>query len=222
METPGSGLWRKRNQPNAKHTGNMNGYYIMPGVTLMNDFDQESPPGRKPWQLDRAALDALLDTMAPDREVAGCKYEELRRRLINLFAWEHCEAPDDLADEVLNRLARKAMDGAVIPHMDRFAFGIARLVIQEEERKRRSRQAVLREFQANGKGSGSDSRRMAAIELCLAALPPDRRNLIERYYGTDRNALARELGVSMNALRNRALRIREELYNCVLRSRDDS
>jgi DNA-directed RNA polymerase specialized sigma24 family protein len=63
---------------------------------------------------------------------------------------------------------------------------------------------------------------MAAIENCLAALPPDRRNMIERYYGADRNALARELGVSMNALRNRALRIREELFNCVVRKRDKS
>ncbi len=160
--------------------------------------------------------------MAPDRETAGCKYEELRHRLINLFAWERCEAPDDLADEVLNRLARKTMEGVAIPHLDRFAFGIARLVIHEEERKRRSRQTVLREFQANGKSSGSDSRGMAAIELCLAALPQDRRELIERYYGGDRSALARELGISINALRNRALRIREELYNCVLRKRDDS
>ncbi len=160
--------------------------------------------------------------MAPDREAAGCKYEELRHRLINLFAWEHCEAPDDLADEVLNRLARKAMGGVEIPHLDRFAFGIARLVIHEEERKRRSRQTFLREFQANGQVSRSDSRGMAAIELCLRALPPDRRELIERYYGADRSALALELGISMNALRNRALRIREELYNCVLRMRDDS
>jgi DNA-directed RNA polymerase specialized sigma24 family protein len=188
----------------------------------MTDFDQESPPGRKPWQLDRAALDALLLTLAPDREVAGCKYEELRDRLINLFAWEHCEAPDNLADEVLNRLARKVMQGAVIPHLDRFAFGIARLVIQEEKRKQQNRRAVLREFQAAGKANGSDLQSMAAIENCLAALPPDRRNMIERYYGADRNALARELGVSMNALRNRALRIREELFNCVVRKRDKS
>ena len=70
--------------------------------------------------------------MAPDRETAGCKYEELRHRLINLFAWERCEAPDDLADEVLNRLARKTMEGVAIPHLDRFAFGIARLVIQKK------------------------------------------------------------------------------------------
>ena len=123
---------------------------------------------------------------------------------------------------MLNRLARKVMEGAVIPYVDRFALGIARLVIQEEERKRRNRQAVLREFQANAKANGSDQRGLASIEPCLAALPPDRRELIERYYGEDRNALARELGISLNALRNRALRIREELFDCMVRERDNS
>jgi DNA-directed RNA polymerase specialized sigma24 family protein len=188
----------------------------------MPDFDHATSPGRKRWQLDRAALDALLQILAPEREEAGRKYEELRHKLINLFAWEHCESPEDLADEVLNRLARKVMEGTVIPYVDRFAHGIARLMIQEEERKRRNRRAVLREFQANAKANGSERRGLAAIEPCLAALPSDRRELIARYYGEDRNALARELGISMNALRNRALRIRDELFDCMVRERDNS
>jgi DNA-directed RNA polymerase specialized sigma24 family protein len=188
----------------------------------MSDFDHVTSPGRKRWQLDRAALDALLQTLAPDREEAGGKYEALRRKLINFFAWEHCESPDDLADDVLNRLARKVMEGTVIPYVDRFALGIARLVMHEEERKRRSRQAVLREFQVNTKANGSDWRGLAAVEPCLQALPPGRREFIARYYSEDRNALARELGISMNALRNRALRIREELFDCLVRERDNS
>lgn len=188
----------------------------------MTDFDHAMSPGRKRWQLDRAALDALLQVLAPDREEAGRKYEELRRKLINLFAWEHCESPEDLADEVLNRLARKVTERAVIPHMERFALGIARLVIREEERKRRNRRAVLREFQAHLRVHGSDWRGLAAVQPCLAALPPDRRVLIGRYYAENRNALARELGISMNALRNRAFRIREELFDCMVRERDNS
>jgi DNA-directed RNA polymerase specialized sigma24 family protein len=188
----------------------------------MKEFDQETAPGRRLWQLDRAALDALLLALSPEREIAGSRYEELRRRLINLFAWERCEAPDDLADEVLNRLARKALEGIAIPNMDRFALGIARFVIQEESRKQRNRQAVLRELQTEGTLGASESRRLDAVEICLAALPADRRELIERYYLEDRNALARSLGISMNALRNRALRIREELFNCAMRERDNS
>src|SRR5580700_9712833 len=106
----------------------------------MDHFDEETPRARKVRELGSAELEALLCALAADRDAAGVKYEELRRRLINMFAWEQCEAPDELADEVLNRLARKFMDGAVIPHVDRFALGIARLVMQEEGRKRRKRE----------------------------------------------------------------------------------
>lgn len=188
----------------------------------MKELDHETSPGRRLWQLDRAALDALLQVMAPDREAAGQKYEELRRRLINLFSWERCEAPDDLADEVLNRLARKALEGAVIPNIDRFALGIAKFVIQEVGRKRRDQQAVLRELRLEGRPDSGGSKQIEHVESCLAELPADRREFIERYYLEDRDVLARALGISMNALRNRAFRIREELFNCAMRKRDNS
>jgi DNA-directed RNA polymerase specialized sigma24 family protein len=48
------------------------------------------------------------------------------------------------------------------------------------------------------------------------------RRLIERYYAEDRTVIARELGISLNALRNRAMRIREELFQCVSHKRDDN
>ena len=188
----------------------------------MKELDHETSQGRRLWQLDRAALDALLQMMAPDRDAAGQKYEELRRRLINLFNWERCEAPDDLADEVLNRLARKALEGVEIPNVDRFALGIAKFVIQEDGRKRRNHQAVLRQISAEVRPGGGGSQQIEDVEACLAALPADRREFIQRYYLEDRNALAQALGISMNALRNRAFRIREDLFQCAMRKRDNS
>jgi DNA-directed RNA polymerase specialized sigma24 family protein len=177
---------------------------------------------RKIWQLDRGALDALLETLAPDREAAGARYEQLRRRLIDLFSWENCDSADSLADEVLNRLARKAQERTQIPHLEAFALGIARYVIQEERRKSRNRQTVLREIQLGPKAVGSENGAWDALELCLTQLPAERRDLIERYYIEDRESLARSLGISTNTLRNRAMRIREQLYDCALRERDKS
>ncbi len=188
----------------------------------MPESGHETSAGRKVWQLNREGLDALLRALAPDREAAGRKYEELRRRLINLFAWEQSEAPEDLADEVLNRLARRVSEGTAIPQLDRFAFGIARLIMQEEGRKHRSRQALLRELPPAGGDRGPDWPSLDAMDRALGGLAPDRRRLIERYYAEDRAALARELGISLNALRNRAMRIREELFQCVMNQRDDS
>jgi DNA-directed RNA polymerase specialized sigma24 family protein len=59
-----------------------------------------------------------------------------------------------------------------------------------------------------------------AVERCLSTLPESSRDLIARYYCGERAALAGELGISLNTLRNRALRIREKLYECVTGSRD--
>ncbi len=187
----------------------------------MTDSDHKTPPARKRNDLNRDGLEALLQALGPDRELAGRNYEELRRRLINLFAWEQFEAADELADETLNRLARKVMDGTEIPNLDRFAFGIARLLMQEEGRRKRNHQSVLLELQ-RGTQRSPDWGSLDAMDRCLAALPNDRRELIERYYVEDRAALALSLGISLNALRNRAMRIREELFKCVTQNRDDS
>jgi DNA-directed RNA polymerase specialized sigma24 family protein len=167
---------------------------------------------REAWELNREALDALLGALAEDRNLAGRKYEELRRRLINLFAWERCEAPDQLADEALNRLAKKVADGTEIPALDRYAFGIARFLLQEEARKRQNRAAALFELKTPAKEEWA---MLDMLEDCLKDLPTSSRELIERYYVDNRASLAREHGISINALRNRALRIRQQLMDCV-------
>lgn len=188
----------------------------------MTDFDPQTSDARKRRELNRQEWEALITALAPDREVAGQNYEALRRRLMNLFAWEQCAAPDHLADEVLNRLARKLAEGAEVPHLDRFAFGIARLLIQEQSRVERSREAAVRELRSTSSAKEPGAITLDAMQACLQALPADRRDLIERYYAEDRTALARKLGISVNALRNRAMRIRDELFRCMAAQRDNS
>ena len=187
----------------------------------MTESDPQISHRRKRWELDREGWETLMSALAPDSDLAGQKYEDLRRRLIDLFAWEGCGLPDQLADEALNRLARKLTEGVAIPHLDRYAFGIARFLIQEDSRARRSRQAALREFPISTPAARSENM-VSALEECLAGLPGANRRLIERYYAEDRTALAGEFGISVNALRNRAMRIREELFQCVSRKCDDT
>ena len=186
-----------------------------------SDFSTSSPRGRR--ELERAEFEALLAALGPDREQAGQAYEDLRRRLISLFSWEQFEHPDGLADEVLNRLSRRLAQGAAVPHIDRFAFGIARLVMQEEARGRRQRRTASREFESTRQGPAQVKAEPSvadSVRECLEALPSDRRDLIERYYNGDREALAKELGLSLNALRNRAMRIRAGLARKLLGDRD--
>jgi len=178
------------------------------------------PPARPRWELSRDALDRLLQALGDDPETASRRYEALRRRLIDLFAWEQREAPEDLADETLNRLARRLSEGVTVEgDVSRYAFGIARLLLLEESRARRSRETALRELPLH-RGDPAAADLLDRLHRCLDALPAENRRFIERYYTEERESLARSMGISVNALRNRALRLRQQLHDCVTRKRD--
>ncbi|HEY6923178.1 MAG TPA: hypothetical protein VI653_06915, partial [Steroidobacteraceae bacterium] len=73
---------------------------------------------------------------------------------------------------------------------------------------------------------------LSALQGCLEELGPGAADLILAYYGGEgsariekRRRLAEELGLSVNALRNRALRLREALERCARKKlgwRDES
>jgi DNA-directed RNA polymerase specialized sigma24 family protein len=70
--------------------------------------------------------------------------------------------------------------------------------------------------------SGDAEQTQQCLERCLGALDAGQRAFILRYYQGDqsqrianRKAMAHELGLDLNALRNRALRLRERLEKCV-------
>jgi DNA-directed RNA polymerase specialized sigma24 family protein len=178
---------------------------------------EEKSAARQRWSLSGEAFHRLLLALDSDREAASHKYEALRRKLIDLFAWERSESPEDLADETLNRLARRVSEGADIPNLDRYAYGIARLLLQEEARAQRTRASAFRELNFVA-GPTPDPAILDRLRRCLAALPAPSRELLERYYAGDREQLARDQGISLNALRNRVHRLRRQLFNCVRRA----
>jgi len=186
---------------------------------MADSVDETTGPAGR-WELSREALDRLLLALGPDRNAAGCRYEVLRRRLIDLFAWRRSETPEELADETLNRLARRVLEGEPIENIERYALGIARMLLKEVARRRENRSFALREIRIQRPAAVEESEMFHAVERCLNTLPESSRKLIARYYGGERATLAVELGISLNTLRNRALRIREKLYECVTGSRD--
>jgi DNA-directed RNA polymerase specialized sigma24 family protein len=187
----------------------------------MTDSSSDAPAPKR-WELSREALDRLLEGLGPNREAGSLNYEALRARLIDLFAWEGEPEPEHLADETLNRLARRLLDGEAIRDLNHYALGIARLVTLEAARARQKHTSALREIQVLGSKTPGEPMGMHAMNRCLDTLPRENRELIQRYYSGDRAKLAKSLGISVNALRNRALRIRERLLDCMRRGRDDS
>ena len=168
------------------------------------------------WELTQEALDGLLRALGSEPDAAGRRYELLRRKLIDLLRWHRGENPEELADETLNRLARRMVQGEPVEKIESYALGIARMLLKETARRREQRETALREIQGLRPGEAEAAAEMLeAFERCFEALPESSRVLIARYYSGGRAALARDLGLSLNALRARALRIRRRLYQCV-------
>src|SRR5262245_43479522 len=85
--------------------------------------------------LSPRSFEKLLAFLAPDREAAGWRYEAIRRRLVTFFECRGCPRPEDLADEVIDRVARKVEEGgAVIPSPEAYFYGVARNVERESWR----------------------------------------------------------------------------------------
>jgi len=172
------------------------------------------------WTLSADSFSRLLAMLHADREQAAIRYEELRERLVRVFCWERAIDPEALADEALTRLARRLDEGEEIRNPAAFLNGIARNLIKEE-RHLRQRMEPLQDFPAAVTNDDVE-RNHAALEACLSSWEPDKRRLLLAYYQGDqaariqnRQRLAAELGLELNALRNRALRLRDRLESCI-------
>jgi hypothetical protein len=79
----------------------------------------------------------LLAFLDEDVDRAARLYEAIRARLVRIFEWRRLASADELADEVINRVARKLVEGEQVRTTDRYAFfaGVARFVCQEAARR---------------------------------------------------------------------------------------
>jgi DNA-directed RNA polymerase specialized sigma24 family protein len=190
--------------------------------------EDDGVPSRPPRAgLTAEAFEALLARLDPDRERAGERYEVIRHKLIRLFDWRGCEDPEDLADETINRVARRLAEGVQLGVSDPYSYccGVAHLVFKEvcrnRDRERRRMEAEpavpLAVFP-----EPEEDERYDALRGCLGRLPPNPRSLLLRYYeGEDRirgrRRLAEELGIPLNALRIRVHRVRRAVEDCLQR-----
>jgi DNA-directed RNA polymerase specialized sigma24 family protein len=155
---------------------------------------------------------------------AGEKYEQLRRALVKVFDWRGVAAPDTCADVTIDRVARKLDGGAIIDDVTAFAYGVARLVVLEQGRRPETRHVTLDEaisVEGLTPHPVEEDERLPCLERCLGELDTDARTLILSYYVHARQdriraraALASRMGLTQNALRSRAQRIRDRLERC--------
>jgi len=173
------------------------------------------------WELTGRALQGFLVRLDTNPVVAGEKYEHLRRALLKFFSWHQVPEAESSVDETLDRIARRLDGGRTVDDISAFAYGVAKLVRRERQRRSAAMLTTSDErLVANAAVSPPEDAevRDACLQHCLAALSPSDRDLILAYYaGTGRERidgrarLAAALGLSENALRLRAQRLRDRL-----------
>lgn len=182
------------------------------------------------WTLTQEAFDQLLASFAPDRDDAAKKYLEVRENLIRLFVWRGCPFPEDHADETFNRVARKISEGEEIRNTAAYVIGVARLLVLEIIKAQSRQKEAFEELQKSEVSEDDQTElRIECLQRCLGRLSPENRELIIQYYQGDkrekienRRLLSERLGVAINSLRMRSLRLREQLQTCVEECLDHS
>ncbi len=183
------------------------------------------PPPKRDWEMTPAAFGKLLACLHPDHERAGEEYERIRQKLIIYFEGRKCSPADEHADEVINRVARRLDEGEDVRDLNRYVFGVARLLRLE----------IIRQPQSEGESNEHLGRlmvfpdldaavedRMDFLERCLNSLAPESKEMILEYYQGEKREkidsrvlLAKRFGLSANGLKVRVCRIRAKLEDCI-------
>jgi DNA-directed RNA polymerase specialized sigma24 family protein len=186
---------------------------------------------KKDWKLTSKAFEHLLEWLDEGGNSDGQAYLEMRRRLVTYFDRKNCVSPDELADETLNRAARRLEEENAIETEApaKYCYIIARFVFLEHVRARGKDQALRDELRREPRHEEDDQtsreikkRMLDCLNLCADKLIAAEKNLIFRYYFGEertkiqnRRALAEASGITLNALSIRACRIRDKLELCV-------
>jgi DNA-directed RNA polymerase specialized sigma24 family protein len=155
----------------------------------------------------------FLNSLDSDRNIAGEKYEMLRRKLIKFFQWQRSSSAEDLADKVMDRVARRLFKGEVIRDISKYVMGVARLVALEDlkEREKELRVPASPSFLTSTiQEADIYNERKIAIVQVLNTISKEDRTLLLDYFtpDIDRKDLAKEMQISATALRLRVFRLK--------------
>lgn len=179
----------------------------------------------------------LLAALHPERAQAAERYEQVRQALLVFFTFRGAVDPPELADETINRVARRLAEGKEIfaENSVSYFYGVARNVWRETVAHPVTLQPLDDFFPPDKQHVPSPhelftqreeqqafEQRLICLERCLQTLPPKDRDLMLAYYqGTgsakieNRQDLAAQFGISLKTLRNKTSHLRSALAICV-------
>jgi DNA-directed RNA polymerase specialized sigma24 family protein len=175
------------------------------------------------WSLSAESLEKFLKWLSADREEAGKKFEQLRGKLTQFFAWGGCHIPEELFDKTVDVASKKIESGAVDRSVNPFAYcsGVAKNVLNEYRRDVRldpARDDIPSLWSPEPEW---DERELACLTRCLDRLGAHDRDLItlyHKYEGRKKIEVRKEMAAiegGRNMLRIKIFRIKNSLRDCV-------
>ena len=173
--------------------------------------------------MNKDEFEELLNFLHEDRQCAGERYETIRSGLIEFFRLRGCSEPEDLADETIDRVARKVKEIAPNykndPSRSRYFYGVAKNIVREYNRKKTRSLVTEPAMQADEDETEVQHR---CLDSCLEQLSLEDRNLVLDYFSREgksvinnRKTLCDRLRISPEALRIRIYRIKQRLRDCI-------
>ena len=168
----------------------------------------------------------MLDWLDPDRERAGERYEEIRRKLIKISVWRQCHEGEEVADETINRVSHRVKDIAPtwVGDPALFFHGVLKNVCRE-----RRRDVTPIPDPLTPPPEPNEDRIHDCLDKCLQELSRDDRELILKYYEREKRAkieLRKELAdarkMTLNTLRMKVHRINAKLEECIIACLNES
>lgn len=182
----------------------------------------ETPRAEGKWKLNREDFDTLLTWLHPDREEAGRRYEQIRRGLIKMFKCRGSVWAEELANETFDRVCRKIRElapryeGEPAPYV----YAVANNIYLESLKKKQP-SALPPELASEP--TEDVEQKHECLDECLGQLEVKDRSLALDYYRADkkgkidnRKTLARQYGITQNALRLKMFGLRRALYRCII------
>lgn len=139
-------------------------------------------------------------------------YHRLRRRLLMYFQRRRASNPADLADETLARvvLFAKRNPSHSFSSLDRFVFGVARMVLLEYLRETAHLTSLKEDDLLDDRPPFHSP---SAAEIAVQQLSDAERELLEEYFvdGARAETIAARLKMSIQGVRTRVFRVKQRL-----------
>ncbi len=180
-----------------------------------------------------ADWDLFYSWLDPNPERAEEAYKKLRQSLIKFFTKMKRQDCETLADDTIERLVQILSKSPATLSIDpfRYAVGVARCISLEHFRNHVKPRAEFSDQVLQTLAPATSSAEAELLDRCLARclgeLDRSRRDLLLRYYHFERqdskkirDRIAIEMGITINSLRLKIMRIKDELRDCISACRE--